>query len=1153
MGYKLTIHDKKDVTNNYWFNSFKYDNTIIDEISDPTGGSISKLLTAIPSPFARMHMFETAFEFVRKGLLKNQSNSVAFEKLISECFDMYELLFNINQYKASGHSIIIQTWNLSTHIDELINSINNVKHQQLGRVLNKYIRSNTQINAAQNIYLFSLDQKVFGGSSPYTGFFTKPEIEDFPIKKTDGTPFFQDITPVWERNSAFLIALAQMFSLNSPGLSHTAKSVYQYLLVAFPRIKNNALLGTVTTLINGQIPNTTLPKFSELTDEQGGVLLIGGSHILIQDNSPQVLQSPLTISPSVTNTIPNAFLPLVLRKGTDYLGRPVANISIPTNAGPIGALNTRILPGNGLRYPFLVVDDFLEDYLIQLPYPVNSSRFYIPKLDNMDEEKDDGFLLPIKASYFNYFDEHMLQRSLSIAKVGNGFRVELLVPVSDGSQVKFEKFYYTNPEGEAAGKLCGSCNIFLAFYPLIKTSVAEFDNIFKVMLVDNIETTASVELFFYDENNTQIAINAGNNKKVSKTCRVAKTKENYGGSTYFETNFPYKFLEVHIPESDISAKKMRGILIPKYKQIALGTKVFDVAVDFGTTNTHVALLEYKHGNLTTIPQSLILDETDMQTVLYNQSKDDPNLSLTQKYEQWDSHLEVRLIERLKHEFVPSIIGAGFEPKYEFPMRTAVSTSKTAKAGGGDLFGDSNISFAYEKEPQRSDEDVATSLKWNISDSETEAKVILFIHELLIILRNKILLNGGDPRNCKLIWFKPLSMSEIDQVHYTNIWHNELKAIFNTSLDIENEHCVSLTESCAPFYYYSALDKVGSSVNPVLSIDIGGGSTDVSFFLNKKPQFGTSFNYAGNSIWHPGLSGRSQELVGLYKRYGTEFISDLIKRSSGAKVEIISKIFATHASYYGKGLQSENLFNLYFTWDEVLNFTGELRRDPYVKFLILFHFSSIVYHCTKLLQAKNISKPHYICISGRGSKYLKIIDPSADLKLLNGFIDLFIAKITGQTNGYKSILVRVDAEKEATSIGGLYLLADSREQKNAIKDKDTPESIAFYGEKAPQFKKKLYKEIDTSFKQAVLENVTDFIDTLLSIDEEYSFKEKLGISLPENYEVYRKFLIDNAPEYLDKGLEHRMKTSKESESINEPLFFYPLIPMLLELGKFFYGN
>lgn len=1144
MGEILTIHSNRKTEENFWFKSHKYDSSKIDLISDPTGGDFQKLLTAVPSPFARLHLFETAFTLAIKNFDEIKEN--IFHKMVSGCFDLFEIVYRIDELKASKNTISIKSFNIEQKLHSL-NSSNYKEHKDLSEVFKKYYLSNKKLQEFKNsFFIIYFNNTPIGGSSPFTIFFTSPETNNLPIKRTNGEPYFTKQVNLWDREEDFLISLFSLFSIKNSKIRESAEYVFKYLEKSLNFFRDEKIKLKLQNILQKNDGIGSNYDFSFLIDDNGSRIKILDTEIYIKNiQNVGKIDSPLEIKWDY----PPKFLkndkikPLVLIEGKDHQNKPTM-IKIPTKLGDISKeLYDRILPTNNLKYPYIVVSDFLEDYLIRVNYPINHKCFVIPEFDNINKDEDNGFLLPIKKEYFDFFQPQRLSKSLKIIKKStDSYLVELKIPVIDG-EVVFKKHYYENPQQQDAGKVL-TADIYFAFYPLFKVkNNNKFNNFYKIMFVDGEQTYKEVDLNIYVDQNIKLSDNINAGKFYKKVIRNEKREGDYAGSIYYETNCPYNFLEVTLKEEEADSKIIKGIILPKWNEIELGNKQFNVAVDFGTTNTHVVLLEEK-SNEKTIPQTLTIDENDLQTILFNIIKQKPDKSLSENYERLNSKVENRLFGRLKHEFIPSIIGAGNNPIYKFPIRTAVSTSSNFNAANSQLLGNINVSFIFDKARTRSDENITTDLKWEITEYENETKVKEYIKEILFIVRNKILLNQGNPENSKIVWFKPLSLYKGHQTYYEKIWNELYNVIFRNENNLSAE-TICITESCAPYFYYSAQNEVLSK-NPVLSIDIGGGSTDVSFFLNDKPQFGTSFNFAGNSIWNPGLERRHQVRdEGIFIRYGKDFNEKVVKRLEEQGESELKELFNE---------PTENIFDRYFTCDHKLKFTDELSRDPNIKFLILLHFSSIIYFCCELLKHKNLNKPEYICLSGRGSKYLSITDPSRDLRLINGYINNFIEDIFGRNDNYKVKLLRkADTEKEATSLGGLFYLERNRNNNNKLEDVAFSEN--YYGEKDPEFKELNYSQLknDKKLINSINQNVKKFINIFFDQNDKFNFEQNLTIKLDIELKTLQKYCLDSSYEFLEKGLAKRMQTSKESDYVNEPLFFYPIISMIYELSKMFYDN
>ena len=116
--YKLNIlqrnHDKTG-----WHNSEQLSDSDITNIKVLDSRN-DKSLNAIPSPFARVHLFDAAFSLVYQDELYETNNSgEAYKKLVSDCFDVFELIFNWNSHVNEGKKLEIITWNKETETNIL--------------------------------------------------------------------------------------------------------------------------------------------------------------------------------------------------------------------------------------------------------------------------------------------------------------------------------------------------------------------------------------------------------------------------------------------------------------------------------------------------------------------------------------------------------------------------------------------------------------------------------------------------------------------------------------------------------------------------------------------------------------------------------------------------------------------------------------------------------------------------------------------------------------------------------------------------------------------------------------------------------------------------------------------------------------------------
>lgn len=96
-----------------WFHSDAYSDKEIEAIKDPEGGSGDSLSPAIPSPFARIDLVKTAFRNITKTpeltAYSKDGHVLAGrmdEKLVSDCLDLAEMLFNSDSLRDNLKIIV---------------------------------------------------------------------------------------------------------------------------------------------------------------------------------------------------------------------------------------------------------------------------------------------------------------------------------------------------------------------------------------------------------------------------------------------------------------------------------------------------------------------------------------------------------------------------------------------------------------------------------------------------------------------------------------------------------------------------------------------------------------------------------------------------------------------------------------------------------------------------------------------------------------------------------------------------------------------------------------------------------------------------------------------------------------------------------------
>jgi hypothetical protein len=384
--------------------------------------------------------------------------------------------------------------------------------------------------------------------------------------------------------------------------------------------------------------------------------------------------------------------------------------------------------------------------------------------------------------------------------------------------------------------------------------------------------------------------------------------------------------------------------------------------------------------------------------------------------------------------------------------------------------------------------------------------------------------------------KPARKSDLE-----NTWNELFNQYFNPT-----NPAVGITESLAPFYYFKGTNKLqGGAFKPVVSIDIGGGTTDIVVFKQNKPLLLTSFKFAANTIFGDGFS-----------EYGAATSNGLI----GKYYPHFEKLLATNKLYDLSNVLSsikdknktEDLNALFFSIEDnpkikerkLFSYNSLLSKDDDLKIIFIYFYTAIIYHIAELMKLKEVSLPKHIIFSGTGSKILNIISP--DKKILSEFSKAIFESVYDGIfdSDDLSIETEKDMPKEVTCKGGLMLNPedlsfDIRKIKAILTcvEKNGIESLTYDG-------------LDEGTKANIVAYVNDFNKFFLSLNKRFSFSDYFNAS-EVSLRIFKVEANKHLRDYLEEGLEYNKKldnVGNGDKEIEESLFFYPLIGTINNLSS-----
>lgn len=1104
--------------NQDWFASDQINATLIEGIVTD-GGDGKKLPTSIPSPFARIDLVRTAFASVGSsnnldGITRN-GRAVATDnhKLVSDALDIGQLLFNFDKHQKD---LQLVEWNKERSLNNLLNA--NASQKHLGKTLKLFLqqdRKQYNFDEFENIYILLYKHKIIGGTSPRTLFFAAPNAQETNIKFGQDTMLDDRLLPLYRRDLnyiKYLYALSKSHNFNTyfPEFNSYVIKNIEKISETDPNLHNELMtLDTDSYLqsLNGVLFNNNAGQPLKVIN---GIFLkqFKKDSSLIESKSDFVINATKSIIGSKPLVLPVEILNLPYIYTEDKWD---SKTKVPFQ--DILPLDQRILPDQGDQYPYLTMNDFLTDSIIKLPYKIDSNKF----LTIGDEQ----YLIPLTPLFFEYFSTNNLKNDhlIKIKELaGSSVQVDLNIPIKRGF-ISYSKIYnlksnISTDERQDKGRIIEK-SFAMAIYPFNKSEQTKIN--YTIGLAD-----------IHPDNSGQLSV------------RLFKDSENNGitpNKVKERSSKPYVTSQTIINEGfdtiAVALGNISNYIIPLWEKYTVaGGDAYKFAIDFGTTNTHIEYAIEGQGSA----KAFNILENDEQIAFLMPADAPRRAAAIRDIEDGESHL--------MQEIIPKRIGD--EEMVKSPFRSCLLQNSNVNYELATFtFADANIGFEYEKKGIRPYLKTFTNLKWS-KEANNEKQVKHYIEEILMLCKNKVLKNNGDLSQTKIIWFYPVSMTTNHLRRFRRIWKESFDEVFNISED----NLSDFPESIAPFYHYKIDGNIRTSAKPSVSIDIGGGTTDVMIYFDEKPQLITSFKFAGNAIFGDGFNGNISA-NGFVQKYKEQIEHTLSQNKLLEEVKILQKIYSDYQS-------STDLINFLFSLKDNKNikeehldidFSKMLSDDDDFKIIFLLFYSSIVYHVAELMKIKDLEHPRNIVFSGTGSKTLNILDSSKKLDSLTTLFESIFNKVYAVDDS-KLTLKTNENPKEVTCKGGFNI---DKELKG-IKHTDLIEvNIGNY--KNPKVQSKsgemestiCYKDIDNEYLNGVAENVNKFYKLFNELLLELDFKGEFGVS-NKSIEVFKKIKFNDQLDYLMQGLKSLEEDSTPEEPVAQSLFFFPLIGLMYDLAS-----
>lgn len=1131
MSYVYRLHTGGSQTLDGWDVSKQYGTNEINNIVDPTGATASLPITSVPTPFASLELARNAFEIC--GTVDNNgSNNIVgdsiYHQIVSFSLDTLEIFFNFNKLNSMFEII---PWDASVQIAGLLQSPD-VAHQRLGQTLSLYLNQDAQaFNFTQNTVFYLLNYKngpaplnIVGGTS--TTSLTVASTNDLSYVKVplSGNHNAYDANPtafrsLIERDQEF-VKYVWTLTLQY-GFSNTYPEFYRYVNECFKAIKNQQFKAELR-----EITPSHIQMYEPIVVGAANIVLPGGVIIGTYQTPDAGSVSDFTIK----SDYQEESLPLVLPNALGYNEQGMRYVTGPWNPqtkapySDTRPMSERTLPGDNSVYPYLTVDDIFQPFIIRTAFPIDENSYF---LGNYMGKHDYSYLLPFKKEIFKYISLKTICGKTSGLHAANLFELKdiagggveaiIHIPIQKDKYITFRRQYLQTDDEPKIDQNKGvivNCTFDMYLYP--SYHIVNADGIDKPQRVYFLDGDWRELTKYYDYSVELFKIEQGiGNNLVSSVIKREDKNDISLTSKIFVANDEFDIIQV-------SNGFATGMLFPRFSEVGVGSDSYEFAIDFGTTNTHV---EYRvNDEQLTHPLEMLPTDSAILTMHSNNSY---------YQELFETKYLDNFMDAPYQEFLPALFGTN--EMTGFPLRTNICMGKATVMGVKTkiTLGDYSIGFHYEKKSDLHNNKTMTNLKW--LGAGNQQYVTSFFEELLMIIRAKVLKNGGSLKKTKIKWFYPVSMEPFRLSQLRNEWTRLCQSLID-------EQCLvqSVTESLAPFYYYKNTQGVNAAYRPVVLMDIGGGTTDFAVYENNKPKLISSVRFAGNSIYGD-FPGFGMQMNGFYHKYHDVYQSRISETG-------IDSLQDAYANVVNNAVSADFVSFLYSLERNAelkkkgisISFSEDLKCDYGMKTSLLLFYVAEIYYLANVLKEKNIGTPAYLTISGTGSKVLDLIGGQSELE---GIAKIIFNDIIGDEG--KVELKRVGNPKEITCKGGLNM-----KPEDVI---DDTEELCYCFAASAKIENMHHARLRDIDNEAINQGVAfyeSFVNYFFDLNRKFSFEKKFGINTQRSFPEYKRILLEHAQEDLAAVLDARKEERNDPEAeLEDSIFFFPLAGGLNRLSYY----
>lgn len=1165
--------------------------------------ALNKMATSIPTPFARLYLYDTAFAELNALEAKNKgeaykadgANTTLYHHLVAECLDLLEFIFEYGEDKR----FTITEWDVTTDT-ALLGATSGTagtkiitddsyggnakkadpikeKHAKLGEALRDAILNNS-LKSAKKIFIFKWDGQIMGGTSPFTLVYTSPNwrrkiaANHWEFFGGKGNRLFQVIEPttkVWglvERSEdfrTFIYALADEYNSDfssTPSAGGQLWNMYNYFQNTLNAYENTP---KGITQVHHDYMTHVRPDLTAYFNKNYKKLKLTEMGKDSTTRPPQEVKS---------GDVP--FFTKVQQPdlSSDYIIQPTVNeneLPVETNLGgvkidmaqtPPLVLSSVSLredakywyrtPYNPATLPAKPEGEYFERTLPGVPG--NPKYPYLTESDIFEDAiMKLGYMIDGKR-FFTGFEgncEFLLPLKPTFFKY---FRVEDL-----------SRMVRVIPEGFP---VCKKVTV-LVDIP-VKGGIAHFARTYE-------PGKGSQFLDFTNEGPFKLGVfpfytYAGTSAADEDLYKVLVARMSDLSLEFYNRDFVTPLNE------EVVSRKIRteeGKKITEYYTV--GTSMSDH--EGGKPGTFTVMRVVKNGIggmiVPLFKQAAVSNDKYVFCVDFGTANTNVAYALAESYTTGEgselrvSDKSIKTLEYAKEsgqmamlnmegsegtttelnpmveqEFIPSAIGT---KDLKFPIRTIACARYQVAQGEQDLFGDVNIAFNTDKYGNSKKlYSYPTELKWSL-DNNVKKLTAAFFQELLWICKNKVAELGGDPK-FEFYFTYPQTMQNTPSL--MRGWEQAAKKIrtnahiFNQNVKSANGKRLNLYEGIAP--WYRAVSKTDGNVfytDEFLNVDIGGGSTDVIFI--QSPVKGSQREMKGFSFSAKFAANDlwGDGVSGHDKTNGfLKFFENEVKPLLNDKAQ------KDYEEYADRSSRSEDVIGYIFS-NRNTEFVEQLIVNEKMRLPMLVHFAATIYYVARTLAMAQLQMPKHIYFSGMGSLYLKYI--TEDTEVLSDIIRAIFRyaglKVVDKEGREKPLNVGFTENPKKVTAEGALLMFNAT--KAGLTDKVVKSEELNYhlydGEEDEE------EEIEIKFEDVdrYAAPVKKEVEKFLALFSDKAFKKAISNLEGNTQKLNTEDFSQWTNQGFDMAKDHEYPSAEGDSPIKDVLFFWPMKHAIYMLG------